>query len=124
MYGEHQRLKEAIIKLTGVHVDDQKVYLFETRLGDIMKQYALTTFDDVARKIETKDDQEFLEKIIEKITTHETRFFRDESIFDAILMQIIPEWLERNSLIRPHLDNAALDIWSAACSPGTSAGRW
>lgn len=118
MADEHKLIRDSVLKLTGVKIDEDKVYLFEARLSEIMKEYGLTTYDQVAAKIDAGSDQVFLDKITEKITTHETRFFRDESIFDALVMQIVPEWLEKNAINRLNLTGQKLKIWSAACSTG------
>jgi len=118
MPDQHELIREALQTLTGVKIDADKIYLIETRLNDILTDYSLETFDRMAAKIKEGNDPVFLSRVTEKITTHETRFFRDESIFDALVMQIIPEWLEKKGLSRMTLGNARLDIWSAACSTG------
>lgn len=109
---------QAIQRLTGVYLEDNKLYLLEARLNDIMKDYNLSTYDQVASKIDRKDDSIFLDKIIENITTHETRFFRDESVYDALIMQIIPEWFDKMGVTPLNLRGNRLNIWSAACSTG------
>ncbi|MBI3396542.1 MAG: protein-glutamate O-methyltransferase CheR [Spirochaetia bacterium] len=68
--------------------------------------------------LKTARDHEFTERVIDKITTHETRFFRDESIFDALVLQIIPEWLERKGAGPVQRGESPLHIWSAGCSTG------
>lgn len=114
---EEKQLLEVIQNLTGVYLTKEKTYLLETRLHQLMKEYNLKTYDEVALKLFRNDDKEFYNKLVDKITTHETRFFRDESIFDALVKQIIPEWMERNQ-ITPSNVNKVLKIWSAACSYG------
>lgn len=138
---EHQKLLKMIHRLTGVFLEDEKVYLLESRLSEIMKKNNLTTWDQVASKLEQGTDIPFIEAVIDKITTHETRFFRDESIYDGLVMQMIPEILERKGV---HIEQLyghglkaeqqsshtkimsgtsggldyRLNIWSAACSTG------
>ncbi len=114
---EEKQLLEMIQNLTGVYLTKEKVYLLETRLHELMKEYNLKTYDEVALKLLRNDDKEFYHKLVDKITTHETRFFRDESVFDALVKQIIPEWLEKNQ-ISPSYINKILKIWSAGCSYG------
>ncbi|MDH5656441.1 MAG: protein-glutamate O-methyltransferase CheR [Spirochaetia bacterium] len=118
MVDEHTLIREALQTLTGVKIDPDKIYLIETRLKDILSEYSLSSFDQMAQKIKEGTDQNFLNRVTEKITTHETRFFRDESIFDALVVQIIPEWLEKRGISRMNLEGERLDIWSAACSTG------
>lgn len=118
---EHTRLRDTIQKMTGLIIEEDKIYLIETRLSEIMKANGLTSYDEVSRKLEEAKDHAFIDRVIEKITTHETRFFRDESIFDALIMQMIPEWLERKGLAKNRVGGARLNIWSAGCSTGQEA---
>lgn len=121
MAGDHRKLVESISRLTGFKLEDDKLYLLESRLSDIMKDYNLTSYDEVCSKLDKGSDTEFIGKVIDQITTHETRFFRDESLYDALVMQIIPEWLERNMLTPVNLKGNKLKIWSSACSTGQEA---
>ncbi|HNJ64752.1 MAG TPA: protein-glutamate O-methyltransferase CheR, partial [Turneriella sp.] len=88
----------AIKRLTGLHIEPEKYYLFEHRFPEVMKEHGISDFDQLLSAIEKGTDNKLLGRVIEKITTHETRFFRDESIFDALAEQILPEWKDRNAL--------------------------
>lgn len=46
--------------------------------------------------------------------TSETRFFRDESIFDALALQIIPEWMQRNGMQTAGLLGGRLTLMQSA----------
>jgi len=50
--------------------------------------------------------------IVEAMTTHETLFFRDPAVYEAIKGVLVPELMERRAAGRP------VRIWSAACSSG------
>ncbi|EID99655.1 CheR family methyltransferase [Leptospira licerasiae] len=106
-------LMEVIKQATGISLTEEKIYLLESRLSDILSDYNLSDFGQLSKKFKEGYDLEFNEKVIERVTTHETRFFRDESIFGAILERIIPEILERKQQ-----KDAKIKIWSAACSTG------
>ena len=89
------------------------------RLPELMKKYRLLDFDEVARKIQNRDNPEFLKEFINSITTQETYFFRDQIIYEALVEKIIPEWLEKNDgeySIRSK--GRRLKIWSAGCATG------
>lgn len=118
---EHNILRKAIEERTGVVIEPDKGYLFDTRLADLMKQRGIATFDELARAFESSGDQVLLDEIVDRITTHETRFFRDESIFDAFAMQMIPEWFEKRGITPVQSAQARFDIWSSACSSGQEA---
>ena len=111
----------AIKNLTGLHIEPEKFYLFEHRFPEVMREYKIENFNDLLYQIEKSNDQKFIGRIIEKITTHETRFFRDESIFSAFSEQIIPEWKDRNAIVGNEIQYPPLKIWSAAGSTGQEA---
>ncbi len=119
MGAEHAHLRDSIFRITGMKIEDDKLYLIETRLSDVMKAYSLTSYDEVAQRLNENSDNLFTSRVIEKITTHETRFFRDESVFDALVMQILPEWMEKRGINRRAIPpGAKLEIWSCGCSTG------
>lgn len=118
MNGAHAALRSAIHKRTGVALEEDKIYLVEARLSDLMREYSISSYDDMAHAFENTSDPEFFNQVVDRITTHETRFFRDESIFDAFVVQIIPEWFEKRGITRANPGSTPLDIWSAACSTG------
>ncbi len=111
-------LVDTIRMLTGVSLEPDKTYLLDHRLSELMQQYGLRTFDEVAHMLRAAEDGQFVDTVIDRITTHETRFFRDESIYDALVLQILPEWLERKGAAAVQRREVPLHIWSAACSTG------
>ncbi len=111
-------LMDAIKQITGLSLTEEKTYLLENRLSDLMSDYKLVNFQELSEKFKNSSDLDFREKVIERVTTHETKFFRDESIFGAILERIIPEILERKREKNPNQKNHPIKIWSAACSSG------
>lgn len=115
---DHKQLVGIIQNMTGVLLTDDKVYLLDSRLRDIMKEYSLATYDDVAARLISGNDAELTARIIDQITTHETRFFRDESIFSALVEQMIPEWMDRRAITAASPGLQQLHIWSTACSTG------
>lgn len=114
-----QNLFQAIYDLTGIHLQADKLYILENRLPDIMKKYSLSNYDQVAEKIQARNNLEFLKEFINCITTQETYFFRDHIIYEALVKQIIPEWLERNEGEKAaRAKGKKLRIWSAGCATG------
>lgn len=102
------KLASLIRTMTGVDIAPEKYYLFEHRFADLMQAYSISNYTEMAAKIAEQRDTQFIDSVIERITTHETRFFRDESAFRMIAAEIIPERRHR----------LPLRIWSAACSTG------
>lgn len=108
------RLREVIRTTTGIEISPDKDYLIASRLGSLLRDFNFTSFDDLAAEILRNSDPNLRELFEERIATHETLFFRDESMFTALAAQIIPEWLERNrgQSARP------FRVWSAGCATG------
>jgi chemotaxis protein methyltransferase CheR len=118
MSGADLNLRLAIRKRTGVVIEEDRSYLIESRLNDLMRDYRFDSYDDLARAFEASADSALVNQVVDRITTHETSFFRDESVFDALVLQAIPEWFQKRSLSPAQIGEARLDIWSAGCATG------
>lgn len=115
---DYQEIRQTIYSLTGIQIGEDKIYLIDTRLNDLLIEYGLSSFREVARKMKADGEGAFTQKVIDKITTNETHFFRDRDVIRALIEQIIPEWMKRKN-IQPFTATAErLDIWSAGCSSG------
>ncbi len=115
---DHKQLVSIIQNMTGVYLTDDKIYLLDSRLRDLMKEHSLQNYDEVAARLISGTDENFTHRLIDQITTHETKFFRDESIFNALVDQMIPEWMDRRGISASSPRSETLSIWSAACSTG------
>lgn len=117
---EFQTFSGYIYELTGITLDRSKKYLLESRLGRLIEEYQCRSYsrfyqmarDDYTRGIELK--------IIDKITTHETFFYRDSSVFQLLGNKIIPDLLCRRREPSGNLPPGPipLNVWCAACSTG------
>ncbi|HMV78525.1 MAG TPA: protein-glutamate O-methyltransferase CheR [Leptospiraceae bacterium] len=115
----YKNLFKAIYDLTGIHLQEDKLYILENRLPDIMKKYSFSNYDQIAEKIQARDNLEFLKEFINIITTQETYFFRDHILYEAFVKQVVPEWLERNAGEKTVREQGKkLRIWSAGCATG------
>lgn len=90
------RLRKILKKKVGIHLESDKRYLIENRLSDFMKKNNLSSFNQIADIIESGEDQDKIDFIIDSITTNETRFFRDEHVFSALYKYIETE-IDKNS---------------------------
>ena len=55
----------AIKKLTGLHIEAEKYYLFEHRFPDVMKEFGVPDFSELLHKIQLGTDKKFISRIIE-----------------------------------------------------------
>jgi chemotaxis protein methyltransferase CheR len=118
MSKEHQsavRLCEVLYDLCGVLLDDSKLYLIENRVGGLMRQMGLKTYDQLADAARRSDAGSVRDSLVDALTTNETYFFRDQQVFSGLSNHLIRQ-IEQES--RKNGTRPKLRIWSAACSTG------
>jgi chemotaxis protein methyltransferase CheR len=107
-----------IQEICGVHLDDSKGYLLETRLSTLLSEAGASSFSELIRKARADASSKLRGKIIEAITTNETSFFRDTSPFELLRHKLIPDLIDRRTRNGARIP---IRIWSAACSTGQEA---
>ena len=106
-------LRDLIYEQTGIHFQENKKYLLESRLRPRLRARRCRTYEEYLTflKFNSYRDGEFTE-LYTVITTNETYFFRDDAQLDTFMAVILPAVMKQNSGTRQ------LRIWSAACSTG------
>jgi chemotaxis protein methyltransferase CheR len=107
-----------IKEICGIHLDESKGYLVETRLGCLLAEAGASNFSELLYKVRGDASNTLRRKVIEKITTNETSFFRDVSPFELLRHKLIPELMDRHNKSGTR---TPIRIWSAACSTGQEA---
>jgi chemotaxis protein methyltransferase CheR len=108
-------MRQLVLQLAGVSLDDSKGYLVETRLGPIAEKAGCANFNELYFKLRYGGDPPLVQQVVDAITTHETTFFRDGAPYDALQFKLLPEVIDA----RERMGQARrLRIWSAACSSG------
>ena len=107
-----------IQEICGIHLDDTKGYLVETRLGGLLPESGAANFSELFHKVRVDATSKLRGKVIEAITTNETSFFRDVSPFDLLRHKLFPELIDRRKTNGARIP---IRIWSAACSTGQEA---
>ena len=87
-----------------------KEYLIESRLQPLLRQFQLSTADELIDRLR-RGDKQVEASAVEVMTTNETSFFRDQHPFEALATQLLPE-MRRTTGLR------TLNIWNGACSSG------
>ncbi len=108
-------LQEHVYAQAGIVLEDDKHYLFESRLGPIVRQLGLGTINDLCALIQATSETEVGRRVAEAMTTNETYFFRDPAQFEAIRTVLLPRLKESRR------DTKKLRFWSAAASTGQEA---
>ena len=108
-------LQQHIYSKVGIVLEEDKHYLFESRLAPIVKQLGLSTTNDLCALLHSKGNQELGDRVAEAMTTNETYFFREPHHYDAIRTVLLPKLKEDRR------DSRSLRFWSAAASTGQEA---
>lgn len=108
---------ELIAQLSGIRIDSSKAYLLETRLAPMARDLNATTASELFFKIKADATGKLKSQLVERMTTRETSFFRDQSPFQLIENKLLPELIDRVRLRNPNA-RVPIRIWSAAASSG------
>ncbi|HZP07056.1 MAG TPA: protein-glutamate O-methyltransferase CheR [Terracidiphilus sp.] len=108
-------LQQHVYSHAGIVLEEDKQYLFESRLAPIVRKLGLGSINDLCVLLRTSREVEVGLQVVEAMTTNETYFFRDPTHYDAIRTSLLPR------LRRDRLDTKRLRFWSAAASTGQEA---
>lgn len=108
-------LQQHVYFHAGIVLEEDKHYLFESRLGPIVRQHGLESIDALCALIQFSNQPEISQQVVEAMTTNETYFFRDPSHYDAIRNVLLPRLKEERE------ESRKLRFWSAASSTGQEA---
>lgn len=110
---EFRLLREIIHEHCGIFLPDNVTFLLERRLRPRLKALELDDFRSYYRYVKyTRDGYQELCEIVERITTNETYFFREEYQLKDFIEEIIPD------VLQAHERELPVNIWSAGCSSG------
>jgi len=107
-----------IRELTGIALDSSKAYLIETRLEPLLRELDLKGYSELYYRIKGDASGALARKVIDRITTQETSFFRDSSPFEMLKFKILPDLIDGRKKTLPPGTKVPIRIWSAACSTG------
>ena len=114
---EFRLLQELIHRETGIFLSDAKKALLVGRLSGRLRDLQLSSVRDYYHHV-TEVDRGELVRMLDCITTNETRFFREPQQFEFLEQQIIPRLkAEGEAGRRPK----RIRVWSAASSTGEEA---
>ena len=108
-------LQRHVYSQAGIVLEEDKHYLFETRLAPIVQELGLGSINDLCALLKATREEKISRSVAEAMTTNETYFFRDPSHFEAIRKELLPR------LRAERKDTKRLRFWSAASSTGQEA---
>lgn len=98
----------------GIVLTEDKSYLLETRLGPVLRRFALDSLGALGEKLRALPSETLERAVLEALTTHETSFFRDGRPFDHLRVML-------PGFVGAKPPGERVRIWSAACSTGQEA---
>lgn len=110
---QFEKLRKIIYDRSGIHFQDTKKYVLESRLTRRLEELDFENYDQYLMYLTTGPYQsEEFQEMFNRITINETSFFRNEPQLQSFEERILPELLEARKATK------TLRIWSAACSSG------
>lgn len=80
-------LRDYIQRESGILPGDGKLYLVQARLNPLLTAEKLPSLDDLCARLRGTPGADLRRRIVESMTTHETLFFRDPDVFEALRKQ-------------------------------------
>jgi chemotaxis protein methyltransferase CheR len=110
-----QKFQKLIYSETGIWLGNSKTALLCGRLLRRLRTLEITSLETYYEHVGRPEQHEERARMIDAITTNETRFFREPKQFEFLVRRVFPRWqtdAERGSRSR------RVRIWSAGCSSG------
>ena len=108
---EFDYLRDLIYREAGIHLNETKKCLVQTRIGKLMRQFSIDGYQRLFKVLRDDKTGAHLTKVLDAISTNHTFFFREDSHFKYLSNKIIPD-------IKPLVRDHVVRIWSAGCSSG------
>lgn len=109
-------LRDVFYEHAGLVYDESAMMLFDRRLGERLEALGLPSYQAYYKylRFDARNLQE-IEEAVERLTTKETYFFRQEYQLRAFQSELLPRLEQANERSRRLL------VWSAGCSTGEEA---
>jgi chemotaxis protein methyltransferase CheR len=113
---EFLQLSKLLEDQCGIYVEIDKSYLFETRLKNFACEHGCRSFTEFLEKVREPSTQ-CLPELIDLMTTNETFWFRDPTVWECLEQKILPGFIDLLSSRK----RIFLYVWSAGSSTGQEA---
>jgi chemotaxis protein methyltransferase CheR len=110
---EFRLFQTLVLTEAGIYLADSKRALLQGRLARRLRDLGLRSLGEYYTLVQ--GDSEERVRLLDAITTNETRFFREPTQFERLAAAVFPGWREdARAGRRPR----AIRVWSAGCSTG------
>src|SRR5579872_6069986 len=97
---------------SGILFDESRTRFLSNRVSEHLRERGVTRGADLLRLIRGSNAE--YERLLERLLTQETSFFRYPAIYQALETRVLPELHTKKFWNNPR----SLRIWSAGCSSG------
>ncbi|MDV7391273.1 protein-glutamate O-methyltransferase CheR, partial [Arthrospira platensis SPKY1] len=108
---DFNQFRQLMRRIAGVELPSTKKQMVSGRLNRRLRACGLASFGDYYRLVNSGQQPDELERVVDLLTTHETYFFREPRHFEVLSQAVLPT-LPRGGPLR---------FWSAASSTGEEA---
>jgi chemotaxis protein methyltransferase CheR len=110
-----EKFQKLIYSETGIWLGSSKTALLCGRLFRRLRALEIPSLESYYECVAHADQYEERARMIDAITTNETRFFREPRQFEFLVQRVLPGWqADAEQGLRPK----RVRIWSAGCSSG------
>jgi chemotaxis protein methyltransferase CheR len=104
-----EQVSRLVARESGVVLGEEKDYLIRSLLAPLGESHG-NTLRALLDHVEVDPTGHLAQEIVETLLNHETWFFRDPQVFDALAEEVLPELCARGRL--------PIRVWSAGCATG------
>jgi len=110
-----EKFQKLIYTETGIWLGSSKTALLCGRLFRRLRTLEINSLQSYYECVSQPDQHEERARMIDAITTNETRFYREPRQFEFLVQRVLPHWqADAERGLRPK----RVKIWSAGCSSG------
>lgn len=109
---QFDRFRKLVHALTGVTIAESRRTMLASRLRKRLRALEIDDLDTYYQRV--VEDTTERKHFIDRVTTHETRFFRTARVWDYLQQHFLPEWSDEHP-------GRECRVWSAAASTGEEA---
>jgi len=110
-----QKFQKLIYAESGIWLGGAKTALLCGRLFRRLRELEITSLETYYERVAGADQHEERARMIDAITTNETRFLREPRQFEFLVQKVFPRW---QASAAQELRPKRIRIWSAGCSSG------
>lgn len=111
---EYHLISKLVYDKFGIKLTEQKRSLIVGRLNKIVRQAGLSSFEEYYDYVISDKSGSALSKLVDKISTNHTYFFRENDHFDYLLHTVLPQL----AAAAKKANRKTMRIWCAAASSG------